>query len=242
MSGEKRTLKLLRMKTCPIWEQLALEEALFRLSTSNWCILNEGSLPALVMGISQKREDVFHEEEARRQKFPLLRRFTGGGAVVVDEGTFFCSLLFNKEDASADFHPAGIVRWAYELMKPAFHPHSFTLQDFDFALYDKKIGGNAQALTNDRFINHTSFLWDWQSERMKALKYPPKVPLWRQGRSHEEFMGQLKGAFSSKEYLSQKIIEALSHTFLIEDASLDEARLFLALPHRKALEHIRPLA
>ena len=239
-ASPKIALKLLHIKARPIWEQLSLEEALFRTSASNWCIINESSLPALVIGISQNVEEVIHLDEAQRQQIPIIRRFTGGGTVVVDEGTLFCSFLFNKEGTAAEFHPSGILQWAHELLKPAFHPRPFTLQESDFAFHDKKIGGNAQALANGRFINHTSFLWEWNKERLKTLRFPPRVPDWRQGRPHEEFMGQLKCAFSSKECLTQKIIEALSDTFLIEDASLDEASFFLTLPHRKALEIVPP--
>ena len=36
----------------PILEQLQLEEALFRADQRNWCLLNSGSPPAIVMGIS----------------------------------------------------------------------------------------------------------------------------------------------------------------------------------------------
>ncbi len=46
-------LKLLRLSGMPILEQLNLEEALLRATTSNWMLINDGAADcAVVMGIS----------------------------------------------------------------------------------------------------------------------------------------------------------------------------------------------
>ena len=42
----------------PIYDQLLLEEALLRSDTRNWCIISEGSPPAIVMGISGKKHEL----------------------------------------------------------------------------------------------------------------------------------------------------------------------------------------
>lgn len=47
------TLRLLRLRNYPIFEQLRVEEALLRTTTDCWCVLNDGTPePAIVMGIS----------------------------------------------------------------------------------------------------------------------------------------------------------------------------------------------
>lgn len=43
-----------------------------------------------------------------------------------------------------------------------------------------KVGGNAQALTGRRWLHHTSFLWDFDRERMALLRQPAKAPQYRQ--------------------------------------------------------------
>ena len=49
-------LHLLRLENIPILEQLAIEEALLRTDHRNICIVNSGTPPAIVMGISGKAE------------------------------------------------------------------------------------------------------------------------------------------------------------------------------------------
>ena len=36
-----------------------------------------------------------------------------------------------------------------------------------------------QAITKGRWLHHTSFLWDFQDERMRLLKHPGKAPEYR---------------------------------------------------------------
>ena len=47
-------LYLIRLQQSPIFHQLQIEEALLRLTTKNWCIMNDGSSPAVIFGISGK--------------------------------------------------------------------------------------------------------------------------------------------------------------------------------------------
>ncbi|NGX54212.1 MAG: hypothetical protein K1000chlam4_00937, partial [Chlamydiae bacterium] len=48
------TFSLLHLSGLPIFEQLQLEEALLRADEGNWCLINSGVPPAIVMGISAK--------------------------------------------------------------------------------------------------------------------------------------------------------------------------------------------
>lgn len=100
---------------------LLLEEAVLRKGSSNWCVLelpaSEAGLahthavtrrlilaqgiapPQIVMGISAKPHRVVNLAKARRRRLPALRRFTGGGTVVVDHNTLFVSLIMNAVSA-----------------------------------------------------------------------------------------------------------------------------------------------
>ena len=57
--------------------------------------------------------------------------------------------------------------------------HSNDWMHADYCFGDVKFGGNAQAITKQRFLHHTSLLWDYQSERMRLLKHPSKIPDYR---------------------------------------------------------------
>ena len=46
----------------------------------------------------------------------------------------------------------------------------FCLREHDYVINDRKIGGNAQTITKDRFVHHTSFLWNFDAKKMSYLK------------------------------------------------------------------------
>ena len=88
----------LRLRNVPVLRMLRLEEALFRTDRRSWFITNEwdGVQPAadaLVLGISGRPEQMLHVEAAQHSGVPVIKRFTGGGTVVVDSDTLFASFI-----------------------------------------------------------------------------------------------------------------------------------------------------
>lgn len=67
----------------------------------------------------------------------------------------------------------------------------FTLLENDFTFGGQKIAGNAQAISAKRWLQHTSFLWDYQKERMQLLQEPAKRPKYRGERKHGSFLTPL---------------------------------------------------
>ena len=49
----------------------------------------------------------------------------------------------------------------------------------DYVLGERKFGGSAQSITKDRWLHHTSFLWDYHMPRMAYLKIPKRAPEYR---------------------------------------------------------------
>lgn len=231
-------LNCLLLHQVPILEQLQLEEALFRADSQNWCLINVGSPPSIVMGISQKLSEVVDREKHEKLPVPLIKRFTGGGTVVVDSGTVFVSLILNHEEVSVPIFPKNILAWTKELYSPAFDGLSFSLQENDYAIGEKKCGGNAQSFAKSRFVHHTSFLFDYSNEHMALLKMPPKMPSYRKNRNHEEFLQPLKIFFSSPKAFAQNILACVSERFAMRPTSWDEVCEVLRLPHRKSTTSI----
>ena len=55
------------------------------------------------------------------------------------------------------------------------------------------MGGNAQAITKDGFLHHTSFLWDYDTYNMEEyLLLPTKRPQYRHNRNHTNFLISLQ--------------------------------------------------
>lgn len=237
MESEKREIEtklhLLHEKNLPILEQLRLEEALLRTSSQNWCLINEGSPPAIVLGISGKVEELVDENVWEKKPIPLIRRFSGGGTVIVDEKTLFISFLFQTEEHEVHPYPEPILRWSEELYKECLPP-SFHLRENDYAIGVKKCGGNAQYIRKNNWVHHTTFLWDYSPEKMAYLLHPKKTPSYREGRSHTDFLTPLCNHLESLEGFIAKFKKALAKRYEVKPVSLQKAREAETLPHRQA--------
>ncbi len=228
-------LNLLLLHNYPIYQQLQLEEALLRADSQNWCVINNGSPDAIVMGISGKPESLLCPISYPENPVPLIKRFSGGGTVYVDHNTFFISLICNS--INLPHYPQEILKWTEELYKPAF-PHSFCVRENDYVIGEKKFGGNAQYICKDRWLHHSTLLWDYDAPKMKTLLIPPKCPTYRNQRSHHDFLCTLNNYLSSKEELQEKLLTTLQARFSITQVNLDHANPILNKPHRKATQHI----
>ncbi|KAG0502167.1 hypothetical protein HPP92_002239 [Vanilla planifolia] len=87
-------LNLIRTRGFPILEQLHLEERLLRTSSSNWCIINDGTNQVnVVMGLSGRPAELIDIELLLQDRIPVIRRFTGGGTVVArNHSDFLCRM------------------------------------------------------------------------------------------------------------------------------------------------------
>ncbi len=217
----EKTLCLIHTKQLPILEQLHLEESLLREDARNWCLINEGSPPAIVMGISGKKERLVDADKLAKAPIPLIKRFSGGGTVIVDEDTLFITFLFQKEAHPFPAYPEPILRWSAEIYRPAFNLEHFQLRENDYVLGNHKCGGNAQYIKKDRWLHHTSFLWDFKQERMDYLLHPPKAPSYREGRSHGDFLCRLSDHLPNKNHFLSRLKDELSTRYRLEEFSLD---------------------
>ncbi|MBS0653589.1 MAG: lipoate--protein ligase family protein [Verrucomicrobia bacterium] len=214
----------LHLQQFPILEQLKIEEALLRSDERNWCIINEGSPVSIVMGISGKKEELIDLEKARQDNIPVIKRFSGGGTVIVDEDTLFVTFICDKKLHAFPAFPEPIMKWTEGIYKDVFVHEQFRLRENDFVIGEKKMGGNAQYIKKDRWLHHTSFLWDYSDERMQYLLHPKKTPHYREGRSHSDFLCRLSDHFPEKPGIVEQIQKALQKNFEVHISSLDEAR------------------
>lgn len=225
---------LLTLEKLSIFEQLQIEEALVRADDRNWIILNRGSSPAIVMGISGKQEQLIRHEKIKHNPIPIIRRFSGGGTVVVDEHTHFYTLIGNRSQLDFPCFPNELMRWTEKLYLPAFENIPFALRDHDYTIHDKKVGGNAQYLSKNRWLHHSSLLWDYNQHMMEYLLMPPKMPAYRQERTHADFLCKLRDHFTDQDEFKLKMLEALQKQFTLIPTSLTEIENIIIGSHRKA--------
>lgn len=230
------SFRFLRLVSHSIHDQLLLEEALLRSDSGNWCLVNEGSPPAIVMGISGKKEELVHSQKAERHELPLIKRFSGGGTVVVDENTLFVTFISQKELHDFPPWPEAIMKWTEEIYCDVFQHPEFALRENDYVLGHRKCGGNAQYIRKDRWLHHTSFLWDYSPDRMQCLLQPKKMPAYREGRTHGEFLCKLAEFFPDRELLIDRFLHAMQKRFPIHSTTLEEAQSFIVPGSRVATE------
>lgn len=229
-------MNLLHLKNYPIYKQLQLEEALLRADDRNFCIINEGSAPAIVMGISGKPEELIHLDRLAENPIPVIKRFSGGGTVVVDENTLFVSFLFQKDHHNFEAYPEPIMRWSEGIYKTALNHPEFALRENDYVIGNRKFGGNAQYLRKNRWLHHSTLLWDYNPNLMSLLQTPRKAPTYRKKRDHELFLTKLHEHALEKTSFISKVKESLIKQCPCREITLSEITPVLTLPHRRALQ------
>lgn len=188
------------------------------------------------MGISGNPPALLDLDRVKRDQIPVFQRFSGGGTVVVDENTLFITFIFSKDTLSIPAFPEPILRWTADLYKNAWNIDQFDLRENDYVIGHKKCGGNAQYIKKERWLHHTSFLWDYRPENMDYLLLPSKRPAYRANRSHQEFLCCLKEREKSPEHMIQKIRDELVKQFYISEFDLET---WEEKPHRKATKELR---
>lgn len=245
----RHTIKYLPLRGIHIFDQLRFEEILLRHTKDNWFIYNFGHRrPTIVLGMSGKVNELLHTHKVARDKVQMIRRYTGGGTVVVDESTIFSTLIMNNKEADTAPYPREIMNWSEKFVYgPLFadvlskkksqnnnnnnkntnnnlesSTAKFSLREHDYTIGDMKIGGNAQTITKDRWVHHTSFLWDYNPAKMEYLKLPAKRPQYRSDRHHNSFLTRLKLHMSSREEFEGLIVKTLEENYNIETATFEE--------------------
>lgn len=234
----KPDIHFLKLDRWPIYQQLQLEEALLRADNRNWCIVNEGSTDAIVMGISGKPEDLINRERFIQNPVPVIRRFSGGGCVYVDHDTLFVSLILNQESAPTQPFPQQILCWTKEIYQPLINDPAFCVRENDYVIGEHKFGGNAQYIIKKRWLHHSSLLWDYCPEKMEHLSLPEKRPDYRESRSHKDFLCTLKPLFPKRSDFWKQLENSLSERFHMHYSSKETAEEVLHKPHRKATVNI----
>ena len=229
----RSALRLVELPRWPIKRMLRLEEALVRHEPGNWCLITAlpPQQPTVVVGLGGKPERLLDASELKKRPVPVVRRFTGGGTVVVNGGVVVTSLIVDKGcEACAPF-PRDIMKWTEDIYRKAFadliDSDQFALRDHDYVFQDRKVGGNAQSIVKDKWIHHTSFLWDFDDADMRYLTLPEKRPEYRGDRSHDDFLAKL-GALSGVDSgegaarLASGLFDSLGAAFDVERGSLNE--------------------
>ncbi|MBI4575264.1 MAG: hypothetical protein HY722_03270 [Planctomycetes bacterium] len=144
---------------------------------------------------------------------PILRRFSGGGAVYMGPGVLAYALVLPEPYLRA--LPG--VRASFALLG-AFLCEALSGMGLkaawaggtDLCLGQRKLGGNAQSRTGRALCQHGTLLVAPRLARLEGLAHPPREPTYRRGRPHRAFVTTLRdeGVDAPVEEVARLLAEA----------------------------------
>jgi lipoate-protein ligase A len=180
-------------------ENLACDEALLDLCedgvASEVLRFWEPSQYFVVVGYANKVAHEVHDAFCEFSGIPILRRCTGGGAVLQGPGVLNYSLILRTE---GDLHniPAtnNVILKRHQAALATMLKAPVEIQGHtDLAIGGLKFSGNSQRRKKNCLLFHGSILLHLDIEQVeKTLSFPSKQPDYRLGRSHSDFLMNLK--------------------------------------------------
>jgi len=191
-------MQLFELTLPSLAENLALDEALLLFAEANdreVLRLWDWRQHAVVLGAGGRWAEEVHEEACQVAGVPILRRSSGGGAVLLGPGCLLFSLVlrFERDPALGDLHASyrfilgkferGLAGKLNGVALPAFQGTS------DLAIGGRKISGNAQQRKRTHLLHHGTLLYAFDPAPLaRFLKMPSRQPEYRRGRSHADFL------------------------------------------------------
>lgn len=184
---------------------LALEEAIHScveegLSPNTWRLW-QAATPAVVLGTGQEAAQEADLAAAQAEGVPVLRRHSGGGAVLIGPGVINYSAFYQLRDLpgsetirgamSAALGPViqVLAAWGVEARAAGLSDVAACCADGSLL----KIAGHAQARRRSSVLVHGTLLADPDWECLaRLLRQPSKPPDYRAGREHRAFLTSLR--------------------------------------------------
>ena len=181
-------------------ENLALDEALLETAEAadrpcETLRLWESDRPVVVVGRSSRLAEEVHVDVCRRLGVPVLRRVSGGAAVVAGPGCLMYALVLSLERRPAlraidQAHRTVLDTLAAALADSA--PGLSRRGICDLTLGGRKVSGNAVRVKRRHLLYHGTLLYGFALEWIgRCLAMPPREPDYRNARPHEAFVANL---------------------------------------------------
>jgi lipoate-protein ligase A len=219
-------------------EDLALEEAIQLaiedgLSPNTWRVF-QAAKTAAILGTGQESAREVNLELAGKENVSVLRRHSGGGAVVIGPGVINFSAFYQMADLPGSETIRGAMSAALAFVIKALENAGVTTREAglsDLAVLGsdgtlRKIAGNSQARKKRSVLVHGTLLadpdWDGIS---RLLHFPSKTPDYRSGRDHRSFLTSLreqKSAHDLNFFTNQLLATLPSDIFVVSEPTNEE--------------------
>ena len=156
----------------------------------------EASFPFVVVGYANQIAREVHLGQCSERGIPVLRRCSGGGAVVQGQGCLNYAVILQIDRVAQLASIPGTNRWVMERHR---HVFSALLQrevrvrgHTDLAIDERKFSGNSQRRKRRFLLFHGTFLLHFDLPLIsELLPIPSKEPTYRARRGHSDFMANL---------------------------------------------------
>lgn len=186
-------------------EDLAIEEAIQLgledgTSPPTWRVWQMRA-PAVVLGTGQEHVREVQLEAVRAAKVPVLRRHSGGGAVLNGPGVLSYSAFYPLAQLPGSQTISGAMKAALAPVQRALKRLGVNvafagLSDFAVTIAGgelRKLAGHAQARKRVSVLVHGTLLADPDWDALaRVLHFPTRSPDYRAGREHRDFLTSLK--------------------------------------------------
>ncbi len=195
-------------------ENLALDEALLeeaeRAGQPHETLrLWEPAAPMVVVGRSSRLEQEVQIEACRQLGVPILRRTSGGAAVVTGPGCLMYAVVLSYEKRPELRAVDRAHRFVLNTIVAGLEEHAPSVRcrgTSDLTLGHQKFSGNSVRCRREHFLYHGTLLYNFRLELIECcLRMPPRQPTYREGRAHGEFVANLPVAADA---LRQSLIAA----------------------------------
>lgn len=150
----------------------------------------ESPRPAVIVGYLAHVDREVHADACLADKVPIVRRLSGGGAVVVGRGCLNYTLILSLADRPdlrdvARSYQRVLARFVQALDIAGLSIGGAS----DLTIDGRKMSGCAQRRGRRALLHHGTLLYDFDLDLIpRYLKEPARRPTYRSGRSHLEFV------------------------------------------------------
>jgi lipoate---protein ligase len=150
----------------------------------------ECAQPVVVAGRSGLIEEQVRLEACAEDGVEVLRRCSGGGAVVLGPGCLNYSLVLSFERRPRWRDVRRSVREILSRMSGALGAE--ICDPSDLVCAGRTVSGNSQRRTASAVLHHGTILYNFDAELAgRYLLEPRRQPAYRRGRTHAQFLGNL---------------------------------------------------
>ena len=155
----------------------------------------ESPQPLVVIGRSSRLETEVDVDACQALGIPVLRRVSGGAAVVAGPGCLMYALVLSYQLrpqlrvlSQAHRYVLGMLAAALDGLTPGIICRGTS----DLALEGRKFSGNSARCRRHHLLYHGTLLYDFPLSLIgRCLKMPPRMPDYRAGRPHGGFITNL---------------------------------------------------